>query len=286
MPELPDRIDGEIIEAAHMNEATIRSVQRYADEAERDALNPAPETGQPAWIIDIAQLQFWDGTEWAPVLMTPGGTMTGPIVIEVLIGNPDLDFRNSANQSMMAYNAAEDLWMISRDLRFTSDGNRVLEWRDVSGGTAGRFAIFRDNTAKTFHLYSTDAGYDGFRIDKISGAYYSSMPLAFQRTTGSAANMTIFDPGQVFRSTAARKYATNIVEADYLADLELQPVTFHHEDGNDYVGFIADDVAEVEPMAAMYGEGGELDNYDLRTVVAVLAAKVNRLEARVAALEA
>ncbi len=70
MPELPSRIDGEIVEASHMNEATIRSIQRYSSEANRDSLNPAPETGQPAWIEDIAQLQAWNGTVWVVV----GGT--------------------------------------------------------------------------------------------------------------------------------------------------------------------------------------------------------------------
>ncbi len=86
MPELPDRIDGEIIEAAHMNDATIRTVQRYASVTERDALNPAPENGQPAWIIDINQLQIWDGTDWKQInadglyLPLHGGTMDGRVI--------------------------------------------------------------------------------------------------------------------------------------------------------------------------------------------------------------
>ena len=82
MPELPDRIDGEIIEAAHMNEATIRSVQRYASIAERDSLNPAPENGQPAWIIDVGELQIWDGAKWKGYLPLTGGDMTGGIVMK------------------------------------------------------------------------------------------------------------------------------------------------------------------------------------------------------------
>ena len=82
MPELPNRIDGEIIEAAHMNDATIRSVQRYTTAAQRDSLNPAPEEGQPAWISDVNELTFWTGTQWLAVgdgvfLPLAGGTITG-----------------------------------------------------------------------------------------------------------------------------------------------------------------------------------------------------------------
>ncbi len=84
MPELPSRIDGEIIEAEHVNAATIRSIQRYTNAAQRDSLNPIPETGQPAWIIDVAQLHVWDGSAWitdytAAYLALTGGVMSGPI---------------------------------------------------------------------------------------------------------------------------------------------------------------------------------------------------------------
>jgi len=64
MPELPSRIDGELIEAAHMNDAQDRSVQRYDSETQRDTLNPAPTDGQMAWIADIDKLQTWNGSTW------------------------------------------------------------------------------------------------------------------------------------------------------------------------------------------------------------------------------
>jgi len=87
MPELPSRIDGEIIEAEHMNAATIRSVQRYTSAAQRDSLNPVPEEGQPAWLSDVDELTIWTGTAWIVAgigvfLPTAGGTMTGILVIE------------------------------------------------------------------------------------------------------------------------------------------------------------------------------------------------------------
>lgn len=64
MPELPDRINGEIIEASHMNDAQDRTVQRYTSAANRDTLNPLPVEGQMAWLSDVNQLTTYDGSKW------------------------------------------------------------------------------------------------------------------------------------------------------------------------------------------------------------------------------
>ena len=64
-----------------------------------------------------------------------------------------------------------------------------------------------------------------------------------------------------------------------IIDIELRPVTYHHDgDGTDYIGFIADDLADADPRLGTYDDDGLIMNYDLRGVVAILAAKVNRLE--------
>ena len=100
-------------------------------------------------------------------------------------------------------------------------------------------------------------------------------------TTGDAANANFAFNGitglELLRiSTSARKYKSNIAADPTLADLILEPVRFHH-DGNDkdYIGFIADDMPD---EAAIMRTEGEVENYDLRAVVAILAAKVNRME--------
>ncbi len=64
MPELPSRIDGEIIEAEHMNTVQDRAIQRVTSEAQRDSLYPAPIEGDTVWVADINQLQTWDGGGW------------------------------------------------------------------------------------------------------------------------------------------------------------------------------------------------------------------------------
>ena len=105
-------------------------------------------------------------------------------------------------------------------------------------------------------------------------------------TTGTAVNTTLVNVGtngfwggtrwRVHRFTSARKYKSNIQLAPQLADLALEPVTFHHDgDDKDYIGFIADDIPIEE---AIVRNDGEVENYDINAVVAILAAKVNRLE--------
>ncbi len=98
MPELPNRIDGEIIPADHMNTVQDRSVQRYASVAERDTLNPAPVEGQMAYISDIDGVHVYVGTAWHSVgagvfLLLSGGVLSGALgmggnLVEN-IGNPN-----------------------------------------------------------------------------------------------------------------------------------------------------------------------------------------------------
>ena len=118
-------------------------------------------------------------------------------------------------------------------------------------------------------------GAERFRMNR-NGVY-----LTAHGTTGSAANTFVNSTtGLLARSTSARRYKSNIQPAAHLADLELTPVTFHHDgDDKDYVGFIADDVSAQLAIAGEYDDDGKIESYDLRAVVAILAAKVNRLEA-------
>ena len=110
-----------------------------------------------------------------------------------------------------------------------------------------------------------------FRIDAIF------MEPVADNTSGEVANTVVAAGDGLFqRSTSARKYKSDIQPAPQLADLTLVPVTFHHDgDDKDYIGFIADDMPIEE---AIVRHDDEVENYDLRAVVAILAAKVNRME--------
>jgi hypothetical protein len=103
----------------------------------------------------------------------------------------------------------------------------------------------------------------------------------YNNTTASAANVHISGAGTgvLQRSTSSRRYKDKITPAWSLADIDLTPVRFWSlTDERWQFGFIAEDVADAIPEAAELNGDGEVENYDLRSVVAVLAAKVARLE--------
>lgn len=114
----------------------------------------------------------------------------------------------------------------------------------------------------------------------------SGTHLTTHNTTAAAANVQMSSSdGRLHRVTSARKYKTRInYNVGYLADIDLRPTKFYRKDDKAwYFGFIADDLADQHKLFGIYDDD-EIDNYDLRAVVAVLAAKVNRLEAQLTAL--
>lgn len=110
---------------------------------------------------------------------------------------------------------------------------------------------------------------EGFRSGAIDDA-----------TTGTAANVNIESTGnQLRRSTSALKYKTDLSDANYLADIELTPMKFYREDDDRYFyGFIADWLGGQDELLGVY-QNDEIEDFDTRAVLAVLAAKINRLEA-------
>ena len=137
-------------------------------------------------------------------------------------------------------------------------------------------------------LYRISSGVMGFatlgvlRASVQSGGFYATTP----NTTGSAANLVTAGAAHnnFQRSTSARKYKTQITDAAHLADVVLEPVKFwRNDDKKWFYGFIADDLAVQDRLLGMY-EDGEIENYDYRSVMAVMAAKINRLERQVDSL--
>ena len=80
--------------------------------------------------------------------------------------------------------------------------------------------------------------------------------------------------------TSLRAAKENIEDATWIADLPLVPVSFHHlVNERDEFGFVAEDLNDVDERLGELDVEGDLVNYSLRGIVAILAAKVNRLEA-------
>ena len=83
MPEIPDVTPGEPVESDWGNQSRNRTVQRYADAAERDGLVPLPVAGDLAWLDDIGAITVFDGAAWWQVLDTEGGYTIGPGLVDL-----------------------------------------------------------------------------------------------------------------------------------------------------------------------------------------------------------
>ncbi|GAG37176.1 unnamed protein product, partial [marine sediment metagenome] len=158
----------------------------------------------------------------------------------------------------------------------------TVQVRLPSGTSSNLSLAFTADT--TTGMYLAAAGNMQFWAGSVLGMAVRTdrinMPIVPSSTTGSAANMWINGAdGWVYMSTSARKYKTNIKYDEPLADMVLKPATFHRDDDDkDFIGFVADDLAEQDTRIGTFDEQGEIENYDVRAVVAILAAKVNRLE--------
>ena len=88
--------------------------------------------------------------------------------------------------------------------------------------------------------------------------------------------------------TSARRFKSHIDYdvLDYLAGIELSPAHFYREDDDKwYYDFIAEDLADQDVLFGQYNEDGVIMNYHKPSVSAILAAKVNALEAQVKELQ-
>jgi len=120
----------------------------------------------------------------------------------------------------------------------------------------------------------------------------------YNNTTSSAANITIFSDGSMFRSTASSiRFKENIT--DWNANglntiLALKPKTFTYK--QDYykhpekvmLGLIAEEVAEVCPYLADYENedgSGNVENVRYANIVVPLIKAIQELNQKIQALE-
>lgn len=160
-----------------------------------------------------------------------------------------------------------------------------LEFRDGSYTDSGR----------RYRMYMDDSDFDTLKLDVSDSGSSWALGLGFvdanvnshlirDNTTGSAANMVVdATTGLIQRSTSARKYKSRVTyNTRHLADIDLSPAKFYRKDSAAwFYGFIAEDFGDQDRLLATYREDGEIEDYDQGALLAVLAAKVNRLEERV-----
>ena len=145
----------------------------------------------------------------------------------------------------------------------------------VAGGT--KYLTFdHGNTS----VYMQNGGFGlGFATGTpLTAGYFYNIPP----TTATAGNATwVLASGSIYylnRSTSSVRYKSNI--RPYTETPELVPVRFHADnDDVDSIGLIAEDVAATIPEAAIYNDAGEVEDYDMKVVMAAMIARINNLEA-------
>ncbi len=112
------------------------------------------------------------------------------------------------------------------------------------------------------------------------------VPNVFNVDNTGGSNVRVDSDGTLHRDSSARRTKKNITKPEGLESVHLQPYRFQKKDGGPFVyGLMADDLATEDPLLAVWDDG-QVEDYMDRGVLAVLAAKVNHLEAQVAELKA
>jgi len=173
---------------------------------------------------------------------------------------------------------------------YSPTGTRGWLLKEGTGSVALPIYTFRGD--EDTGIYSNEA--DGIYLTAGNNAMFGlasgtvNGPGISAVTTGTAANVNVSTSGVrvLARFTSALKYKMKLHDADFLADIELKPQKFYRRDDKKwFYGFIADWLADQDPILGQYGEDGEIENYDAPAVMAILAAKVNRLTDRIKELE-
>ena len=73
MPEIPPVTGGDTIATSWGNPIAERVVSRYANATARDVAVPIPVAGDPAYLVDVDELQVYDGTGWREYLNIDSG---------------------------------------------------------------------------------------------------------------------------------------------------------------------------------------------------------------------
>jgi len=114
--------------------------------------------------------------------------------------------------------------------------------------------------------------------EMLLGSTGFNVQNVYDATAGSA-NVSVASNGRLTRITSALKYKDDVVEAWDMADIKLVPVSFREKStGTLRIGLIADWLAEQDSRLGIYGDDGDVEDYETRGAIAVLAAKIKRLE--------
>ena len=107
---------------------------------------------------------------------------------------------------------------------------------------------------------------------------YRNLPTA---QTGTAA--VFYSTGgryDLVPQSSTRRHKKNITRRDQLADIELIPSRYKRKGHNNWeYGLIVEDLVDQDPVLGIWDQNVDrYDDYNTRGVIAVMAAKLNRLE--------
>ena len=161
-----------------------------------------------------------------------------------------------------------DVWVgASRVVRFEKPTATTNRW--YFGAESNDYLTY-DQTAESLEFY-LDAGLE-FYLDKTR----FNVPNVYSDTTASTQNVHVDSNGRLRRSTSSLVYKPGWFHVN-LADLEIpKPIKWFDKSNSRWrIGFGAEHIATAIPEAA------EDENYDIRTLVAVMSEKIARLEKQV-----
>lgn len=214
------------------------------------------------------------------------------IVPEGNVAQPGLAFNNNGDTG---------LYISSGALHVAVDGGAVARFLDdrIDFPVLGGFALKAGagSASSPAFSFAGDPNTGLYRVsaDNMAAVAGGSIQAQFRTvdmrlpginltTTGSAANTFVNSSnGVMARSTSSLKYKEGWQFADeaVLADLELpQPIVWEDSFGGTMLGFGTEHVHAMLEAATQ----DDYENYDVRSLVAIISAKVKRLEREVAAL--
>ncbi len=242
-------------------------------------------------------------------------TVTGAARISITAGsasNPSYGFEGDQDTGMYRYTTNGIAWTVSsgRRLSLASDylrafdgitaGSAAIRVGGVGDVAAPTYTWVGDANTGMYRIASDTIGFSmgnslglvlgggGNEISARNGHHFIDYAPSTAGAPGSNA-MWVNLSGAIYelrRDSSAAVYKTKITDAPELADVPLYPSDFYVE-GNHRYGLIADHIARDLPDAAIYKvDTGEVDDYQNRAILAVLAAKANKAEARIGELEA
>ena len=218
--------------------------------------------------------------------ITVANTTSGEYVIDQQVNN-NLILRNTGGGDIYIQTNNGS----NRNRIFIDQSTDRIQFGDVSGtrmwimdSPGGESQLIPyDNTGNFYDSYL--AYNDGalqwkLRIsgtdEMILGTTGFVVPNVYNNTTGSAANVhvSVASGGTLQRVTSSKKYKNRITyNVGYLADIVLKPTKHWRIDDREWrYGLILEDLAAVDPLLV------NDESPDWNAIVAVLIAKINRLE--------